>query len=176
MKKRLVGMRNFKTALCVLVCMSFTALFNVLADFVSSEAREIYNLLFVRDTALYSCIAAVISLQTTLSLTRKTGILRVVGTVLGGIFSVIILYINSYFNSDVFSFLLIFSGVIMLISFCSYIGQGKYASVSVVMFLIVVFGADEMSPYVAAVHRIIDTFGGAAVALGVNRFVFPPQD
>lgn len=176
-KKRLIGMRNFKTALCVLLCMSLTAFLNFIHEFIENESvKEIYSLLFVRDTALYSCIAAVISLQATVSQTKRTGIIRVMGTLFGGAASVVIIYINSFFDSVAFSFLIVFLGVIGIISLCNLISQAEYASVAVVMFLIVVFSSVESSAYVEAIHRFIDTVGGAVIAFAVNRFVFPPKE
>ena len=176
MKKRIIGMRNLKTALCVLLCMSITAFMNFVYEFIANEdVKEIYSLLFVRDTALYSSIAAVISLQSTVSLTKKTGIIRVMGTLFGGVFAVLIIYINSFFDSVAFSLMIVFLGVIAIISLCNAINQAEYASVAAVMFLIVVFSSAETSAQIEAVHRFIDTVGGVLIALGVNRFVFPPR-
>ena len=114
-------------------------------------------------------------MQSTVSLTKKTGIIRVMGTLFGSAVAIAIIYINSFFDSVAFSLVIVFLGVIAIISLCNFINQAEYASVAAVMFLIVVFSSSETAAHVEAVHRFIDTVAGVIIALVVNRFVFPPH-
>ena len=69
-----IGLRNIKTALAVAICM---VIFQVIG----------------RENAFYACIAAVICMKDTVSSSFTMGKNRLIGTIIGGLFGICVIYI-----------------------------------------------------------------------------------
>ncbi len=161
LKLHLPGMRNIKTALCVLICLLITY-------FISKEVT------------LYSAIAAIVCMQSTIENTLKIGVNRLVGTAIGG--GVAMLLIPVMENKDMYSLFFIFAplGIILVIYVCNVIKMPGSSVICAIVYITVLTApiipsANSQNPYYLAVFRIIDTAIGIVVAMLINRYVAPPK-
>lgn len=171
-RKTTIGMRNIKTAISVIICVILTRFFAFIGENTDMGIIEpFYNFVFVRSTPLYSCIAAVVSMGTTVGETVETGLARIVGTFIGGAFAVFHLWLTDCFGSEVFYYLSVFVFIVGLIYICNLLGRGNVSAIGGMIFLIVIFSVRDEPAFVYALHRLIDTAGGVFVSFGVNRFI-----
>ena len=89
-----IGSRNIKTALSVLICLIFWP------------------------NSLFAAIAAVICVQDTVENSVKIGLNRLIGTLLGGILGVILLFTINKLNLTSFSTIITAIGVSLIIYIC----------------------------------------------------------
>ena len=147
-----IGLRMIKTALAVFVC--------ALLGFLRGHL------------AFFSMIAAVICIQPTTEQTIVTAFNRTVGTLIGGLCDMGAVYIGEilYINETDLLFLVIVSlSVIPVILFALAIKKPSAAAFSCMVFIAVtVLRTADISPFLSAMHRIIDTEIGILVALIVN--------
>ena len=169
-------MRTAKTALCVLICLLIYKLFYYLDMRFASNAVISFTHDYLFGTSpSFACIAAVICMQDTIENSVKFGISRILGSVFGGIASVLLSLINAQlFSSRGDVFVCVF-GVVFLIWLCNAIGKKEASSISVITFLIIIIGIDFARPLVAAVNRTFGTAIGAAIAIIINRTVKKPE-
>ncbi|NLC41836.1 MAG: hypothetical protein GX775_03160 [Erysipelothrix sp.] len=148
------GFRIIKTSLAVLICLTFFDLINY-------------------ENPIYASIACILTMRTTVTETTQSGFDRIIGTILGGVISLLILVLpldNVYqplvlslavlidmmvskwfnFRASVFSM----SGVIILITLLSH-GSSSQTAIT----------------YVSV--RVAETMVGITIALLINRFVNP---
>lgn len=169
-------MRTAKTALCVLICLLLYKLFY----YLNESFREYASVAFIHDylfgtSPSFACIASVICMQDTIENSVKFGISRILGSVFGGLASVVLSLINAQlFESRGDVFVCVF-GVVFLIWLCNIIGKKEASSISVITFLIIIIGIDFARPLVAAVNRTVGTLIGAAVAIVINRSIKKPK-
>jgi len=169
-------MRTIKTALCVLICLLIYKLFYYLDVRFSDNATIsfVHDYLFGTSPS-FACIAAVICMQDTIENSVKFGISRIIGSVLGGVASVLLSLINSQFFSSRGDIFFCVFGVIFLIWLCNTIGKKEASSISVITFLLIIIGIDFARPIVAAVNRTFGTTIGASIAILVNRTIKKPK-
>lgn len=171
-RKTTIGMRNIKTALAVMLCIILTRVFALIGEYTDMGAAEgFYNFFFLRSTPLYSSIAAVVAIGNTVHETVEIGIARIMGTFIGGALAVLHLWITDIFTSEIFYYLSVFAFIVGLIFICNLSGQGNVSAIGGMIFLIVIFSVKDETPYIYAIHRLIDTAGGVLTAFLVNRFV-----
>ena len=114
-------------------------------------------------------------MQDTIENSVKFGASRIIGSVFGGIASVLLSLLNAQiFASRGDIFVCVF-GVVLLIWLCNAIGKKEASSISVITFLIIIIGIDFARPLVAAVNRTFGTAIGAAIAIIINRTVKKPE-
>ena len=114
-------------------------------------------------------------MQDTIENSVKFGVSRILGSVFGGIASVLLSLLNAQiFASRGDIFVCVF-GVVLLIWLCNAIGKKEASSISVITFLIIIIGIDFARPLVAAVNRTFGTAIGAAIAIIINRTVKKPE-
>lgn len=161
LKLNLPGMRNLKTALCVLICLLITYFIN-------------------NEITLYSSIAAIVCMQSTIENTLKIGVNRLVGTAIGG--GVAMLLIPTMENKDMHSLFFVFAplGIIFVIYICNIIKMPGSSVICAIVYLTVLIApiipsATTPNPYYLAVFRIIDTAIGIVVAMLINRYIAPPK-
>ena len=166
-----VGMRTIKTALCVLICLLIYKLFYYLdLRFAHNAVVSFMHDYLFGTSPSFACIAAVICMQDTVENSVKFGISRIIGSVLGGVASVILSLINS--RGDIFFCVF---GVVFLIWLCNALKKKEASSISVITFLLIIIGIDFARPLVAASNRTIGTAIGAAIAITINRTIKKPQ-
>lgn len=169
-------MRTTKTAICVLICLLIYKLFYYLnMSFSSNQAVGFIHDYLFGTSPSFACIAAVICMQDTIENSVKFGVSRILGSVFGGIASVLLSLLNAQiFASRGDIFVCVF-GVVLLIWLCNAIGKKEASSISVITFLIIIIGIDFARPLVAAVNRTFGTAIGAAIAIIINRTVKKPE-
>ena len=169
-------MRTTKTAICVLICLLIYKLFYYLnMSFSSNQAVGFIHDYLFGTSPSFACIAAVMCMQDTIENSVKFGVSRILGSVFGGIASVLLSLLNAQiFASRGDIFVCVF-GVVLLIWLCNAIGKKEASSISVITFLIIIIGIDFARPLVAAVNRTFGTAIGAAIAIIINRTVKKPE-
>ncbi|MEG0285623.1 MULTISPECIES: FUSC family protein [Vagococcus] len=151
-------MRNIKTGLSVFVCILISFIFN-------------------RDTYVVSSITAVFTLREDMYNTLRFGRHRVVGNVLGALFSVVAIFIFKTFGDGkmvqlITIPLLIVALIWVLSSTKNYEGTvGGCATLLTILFMI----PDNQS-YSYALARVVDSFIGMFVAFGINHLLPNPKN
>lgn len=157
MKLTGIGMRNTKTAVSVFICLLIF---------------EIVN----RENSFYACIAAVICMQATVDNSLKSGISRIVGTVIGGFLGVVLFAIGETYMIEQLFIILIPIGIIILIETCVSLGKKGSVSICCVVYLSIMINHRYEGDYFwYAVNRVLDTSIGIIVAVIINRYLNIPK-
>ncbi|MGI5848792.1 MAG: GNAT family N-acetyltransferase [Christensenellales bacterium] len=151
-----IGMRNIKTAVAVGICLLVFQLINVGSDINGVQAA----------------VAATICMKSSLQNTIKTGLDRVVGTVIGSVMGVLFLMLHNEIPSTLTA-LLATLGVVMIIYLCNVLRLWASASISVVVYLIILIGKHDIEPVYYGLARLGETVFGIFVAFIVNKFLDP---
>lgn len=154
-----VGLRNIKTALAVSLCMI------------------ICNLLG-RESSFFACIAAVFCMKDTVPSSVSMGKNRIIGTIIGGLMGIIVIYI-----SDLFPILyrltpiVSFFGIVTVIYICTLIKRPGSVIISCIVFIGIMLNyATQIDSYSYAINRSIDTAIGIIIAILINKYLNPPED
>ncbi|MGI6153540.1 MAG: FUSC family protein [Christensenellaceae bacterium] len=155
-----LGMRTIKTAICVAICL-----------FVSG--------LYSKDVSLYSTMAAIVCMQSTIENTLRTGFFRLLGTAIGGGFGMLFLLFTTNMELANLRFVVISLGTIVVIYFCNLIKMQGSATMGAIVFVSVfvspLMTSVSMNPYILALMRIFDTVVGIVVATVINRYIAPAR-
>lgn len=155
-----LGYRAIKTALAVFLCLLLGYLLN--------------------RTALYAVIAAILCIQPTYDKSKHTALHRILGTILGSLFSFVPLELASIIPQYAdYWFLLILPGMILLLIFvCNILGIKDSVGPSCIIFVVIVLlhsgSTLDTLPYVLS--RTAETIAGALIALPINRFLLNPKE
>lgn len=154
-----IGKRMIKSSIAVFLC------------FIVYLFRQKEGVVF------YSCIAAVLCMQQDITNTKRVGLNRVVGTLIGGLIGMIVLVFEKKFiPSDyiILEYMLTSFMIIPIIYITVLLKKTSASYISCVVFMSVTVshGAD-INPYLFAMNRIIDTLIGIVIAFGVNSFHLP---
>ncbi|HCM88710.1 MAG TPA: hypothetical protein DIS85_02305 [Vagococcus sp.] len=145
-----IGMRTIKTGLSVFVCILISFIFN-------------------RDTYVVSSITAVFTLREDMYNTLKFGRHRVVGNIMGALFSVVAIFIFQQFgDGDIVQLIaipLLVTGMIWLLSTANCY-EGTVGACAT--FLTILFMIPDNQSYTYALARVVDSFIGMFVAFGMN--------
>ena len=150
-----IGMRIWKTFIAALICAITGMIFDV--------------------QPFYSMIAAILCMQVSVSESIKKGIVRLVGTLIGGIFAVAVLLLIDFTPLEPFSWL-----YSIIISFCVVpliytnvvLGQEASSYITCVVFLSIVLShLGEGNHYLFALSRMLETAFGIVVAIAVNKLI-----
>ncbi len=154
-----IGMRNIKTTLSVFLCL-------LLFDLIS------------RENSIYACVAAVICMQNTIVDSLEKGVSRVLGTIVGGLVGIFVLFVVSevFVVSEEMMIFIIPLGIILLIEICVMIDQKQAVVISCVVYLSILISKNRDGGYVLyTVNRVLDTSVGIIIALLVNKYVVMPE-
>ena len=149
-------MRNIKTALAVTLCMI------------------VFNLIH-RDNPFFACIASVFCMKDTVANSISMGKNRILGTILGGIIGIILIFLSTHFQflyniSSIMTGL----GVSLSIYICTLLKKPESVIVScIVISGIMINYASQLNSYVYAINRSFDTIIGIIVAILVNKYFNP---
>lgn len=145
-----IGMRMFKTALSVTLCL-------LLAWLISYPPP------------IYACVAAVIVTRETVGRSLRMGVGRVLATLIGGAVAIAFLFLNVGVSSWL-EIPLVGAGVLLALYVCLLFKAPEAAALAAVTMLIIVLGHPE-DKYIFALTRMGETVAGICVSLTVNRFI-----
>ena len=152
-----VGLRNIKTALAVSSCMILFQLIH-------------------RDNPFFACIAAVFCMKDTVESSVSMGKNRIIGTMIGGLFGIIIIYI-----SDLFPILYKLTplvtgfGIVIVIYICTVIKRPESVIISCIVLTGIMINYSTES-YSYAINRSVDTAIGIIIAILINKYLNPPEN
>ncbi|RSU14667.1 hypothetical protein CBF27_01410 [Vagococcus acidifermentans] len=148
-----IGMRTFKTGVSVFLCILISIILN----------REAY---------IVAAITAVFTLREDMYNTIKYGRHRVVGNVFGAVGSLVVISLFKLFGSSNSVQLFVVPIVIVLIiSLLSATDHHEGTVGACATLLTILFMIPEHQTYAYAINRVIDSFIGMGVALGVNSIL-----
>lgn len=147
-----IGSRNIKTALSVLIC------------------------LIVWPNSLFAAIAAVICVQSTVENSLKIGLNRLIGTLLGGTISLILLYIIKDIHLQSYLPLIVAIGVSLVIYICNLIKKPSACSISSITLMSILITQSSNNPLTYSVHRTVETAFGVIIAILINKYIHPPKE
>lgn len=152
----MIGMRTLKTAIAVALCILF------------------YNICLPNAMYLgpfYGSIAAVISIQPTTLKTKHIAKNRIIGTMIGGLYSAVLYSGFIYLGYNCLDFLFVFIGILLTIITCNKFGFSAGISTGCIV-LIGAFTLElDTSPLLHALYRTIDTTVGVLIAYLVNKYL-----
>lgn len=152
-----LGMRNVKTALAVLTCILLLRLIG-------------FNYPF------YACIASVICMQDTVKNSYTAGKSRMIGTIIGGMFGMMLAYAEEYFKIGYLNPLMVSIGIVFLIYVGTALKRKSSISISCIVFLAIMVNLRDTTPFVYSINRMFETFVGIIVALVINKYITPKED
>lgn len=151
------GLRNVKTALSVFFCI---LLFELIG----------------RPNPLFACSAAIICMRETVHYSYKKGVDRLIGTLIGGIIGLVFLLIKNNLAVLPTQSFIAGIGILFVIYMCNLLKKSDASVISSIVFLAIVIGVSDTSPYLYALNRMADTFVGIIIALIVNKSIYPMGD
>ncbi|MCE1253782.1 MAG: aromatic acid exporter family protein [Anaerolineae bacterium] len=146
--KTVIGMRIFKTALAVGFCVFLSQIFRLEYPF-------------------YAAIAAIISLESSLTTSFKAGRNRLFGTLVGALVG--LLFASIAPNNAILCGL----GIIVIISILNRFNWNSAISIAGIVFIAIMVNLNGHNPFLYGMNRMIDTAIGIIVALMVNFLIFP---
>lgn len=152
------GMRTFKSALSVLICI-------LLFHFLN------------RGQPLIAALSAVFSLRQDLSTTLDFGKSRILGNILGGGAAILYLLLQNQFATNNFWIELIAlpTLVAVVITFSDGIDNNAGIISAIATLLLITLSIPPGESVGFAFDRILDTFIGTLVAIGLNFVIRPPK-
>jgi len=141
-----LGMRNIKTAVSVMICIT---IFQILE----------------RPYPFYACIAAVICMRNNQKDTLKVGKDRMIGTMTGGFVG----YLFSRFFE--YNAILIGIGISLVIYLLNCFKKQASVAIACIVFIAVMTNLKGQLPHTYAINRVVDTFIGIIVAAIINQYL-----
>ncbi|MEO1770336.1 MULTISPECIES: FUSC family protein [Enterococcus] len=152
-----LGMRTFKTALAVMICI---LLFHVLD----------------RGSPLIAALAAVFSLRQDLNTSFSFGRSRILGNSIGGLLALIYFYIQAFFENDFYVELTVLPLLVILVIVISDgIGNNSGIVSAIATMLLISLSIPQGESTIYALNRVLDTFIGTVIAISLNGIVTPPK-
>lgn len=163
-----IGMRTYKTALAVFCCL-------FLVRFVGISGVSI------------AAVSAIICMKETQSDTIKTGVVRIIGTIIGGIMAYIYLWIQYKikssprlaeipFSLDWLPYITIPIFIIICIYLCNIFQIKEASTICSIVFIVVVLGYGDDTQKALITHvilRVVGTLIGIVISMVINRFIAP---
>jgi len=144
-----IGLRTFKTGIAVALSLMMVQILHL-------------------ESVIFVSIAALIGMQPTVSDSWKVGGNRILGTIVGTLFGLLMALILPG------HFLLAGVGVVVLILLMNQLKIPEGITISCVVFISIFMNTqNDILPY--ALSRLTDTFLGIGIALMVNYFILPPK-
>jgi len=175
-----IGMRNIKTALSVFVCLVFYLLCGFAHGMLpsgDSTLLQLLHFLLDRKDVSFACVAAIVSMQSSVEDSVAFSKSRLIGTAVGGVIGIVMVASIPRFNHTVLNYLLVSLGVVITIYICNVIKHSMSSSVACIVFLVIVLSIDSGSyavPY--AINRMIDTAIGILISVPINCYIRAPKN
>lgn len=152
-----VGLRMTKTALAVAICFM------------------IYFLRGEEGVPVFSTIAAIICMQPQVENSRQAAFNRIVGTFVGAIFAIIIIYVirEIPWHYRFFRYMVISFTIIPVMYVTVLLKKTGATALSGIVLLSICLSNMGQAPYIDAINRSVETIIGILVSLGVNSLHIP---
>ena len=152
-----VGMRMVKTALAVCICFF------------------IYILRGEEGVPVFSTIAAIICMQPHVDNSRQAAFNRIVGTLVGAVFALLILYLIRFipWQYRYFKYVVISFSVIPVMYVTVLLKKTGASALAGIVLLSICLSNGGQPPIIDAVNRSVETIIGILVSLGVNSAYLP---
>lgn len=121
----------------------------------------------LHQSPFFACIGAVVAMERTLQSSLQAALIRNVATLTGGLVGIAI----SSFTENI---LLLSLGLIPLIVVNNKIGRKESIVPGAIVYFAVAYLNTMDQAWFYGLMRILGTFIGTAIGIGVNLFVFPP--
>lgn len=152
-----LGMRTFKTALSVVLCI---LLFHLLG----------------RDNPLIATIAAVFSLRQDMTTTVTSGKERILGNTVGSVAAMIYLLVQHVFPQTLFLQLILLPILVAsVIIFQDGINNNSGIITGIATLILITLSTPQGESVIVALDRIVDTFIGTGIAIFLNTVLRPPE-
>lgn len=152
-----LGMRTIKSALAVFLCILFFHLTQ-------------------RGIPMIAALSAVFSLRQDLITTVSFGKSRIIGNTLGGTLAIIYFFVKSYFHNDfLVELILLPILVIIVIVVSDGINNNSGIISAIATLLLIALSIPQGESALYAIQRVLDTFIGTFIAIGINFFLRPPE-
>ena len=161
-----IGMRIIKTAVAVMLAYGIFLPFGLMYD------TETYHGVLGQMGPLYTCIACIVCMQSTLGQTVQSGVSRLIGVAIGGVLGVATLLLGDRLDNGLL--VLPILGVLCVAGmWISLLIQRPAACVMacIVPCVILITGVTGTDRYYYAAARIIETVIGLCVAMLVNKLL-----
>ena len=152
-----LGMRTIKSALAVFLCILF---FHV-TD---------------RGLPMIAALSAVFSLRQDLTTTVSFGRSRIIGNSIGGFLGIIYFLVKNYFHNDFLVELFLLPVLVVIVIVVSD-GINKNSGIisAIATLLLIALSVPQGESSLYAIQRVLDTFIGTFIAIGINFFLRPPE-
>ncbi len=157
-----IGMRTVKTVIVVFLslCLAYIRQGNA--------------------NALYISIAAILCIQPTMESSRKAGTDRLIGTIVGGFWGIIVFMLNNHLLSDIHiiaKYAVVSLCLIPIIYTNIRIKRPSVISTSAVVYLIITVSYSGVMTNVSYLYyRLLDTFFGFLIAMVINAVKLPSEE
>jgi len=155
----LPGLRTLKTAVAAVLCIALYALLG-------------------RDGVILAILSVFICMQSSVNKSMRVGFDRLVGTLLGGVFAVLVgLFYAPAIPLWLFA-LSIGVGIVLLIYICCLLNMHESIIIGLVTFVVIAFElrTSGEAPFLHAGNRTLDTVIGAFLAILINFSLFRPKE
>ncbi|EOA2481455.1 aromatic acid exporter family protein [Enterococcus hirae] len=152
-----LGMRTIKSALAVFLCILFFHVTN-------------------RGLPMIAALSAVFSLRQDLTTTVSFGRSRIIGNSIGGFLGIIYFLVKNYFHNDFLVELFLLPVLVIIVIVVSdgiNNNSGIISAIATLLLIALSVPQGESSLY--AIQRVLDTFIGTFIAIGINFFLRPPE-
>lgn len=150
MKFKKVGMRTVKTVIAVVLTLEISKILNI-------------------NSPILAGIAAIMTMETSVSESFSTGKYRMYGTVLGAIIALMITWISPV------NFATTALGLFVIIYISNILKWQDAVRMAMIVFLVIIIDFEEAYRFAYALNRTLDTFIGVIVGTTINYFIRPPK-
>lgn len=153
-----LGFRNVKTGIAVFICLIFFNLIN-------------------REDCIFACMASILCMGDTVESSLASGKERIIGTILGGISSLLFLSIVGiipnigYNNPSIMAI-----GVSFIIYISNVFKVQNSCSICCMIYISIMFNYAGSGAFSYATNRTIDTLIGVLIAILVNYYIKAPTN
>lgn len=150
MKFKKIGMRTVKTVIAVVLTLEISKVLNI-------------------NSPILAGIAAIMTMETSVSESFRTGKYRMYGTVFGAVVALIITSISPV------NFVTTAIGLFVIIYICNILKWQDAVKMAMIVFLVIIIDFEEGYRFTYALNRSLDTFIGVIVGTAINYFIRPPK-
>lgn len=150
MKLKKVGMRTVKTIIAVVLTLEISKNLNM-------------------NSPILAGIAAIMTVEASVSESFTTGKYRMYGTVLGALIALII----TFFAPT--NFITTAIGLFIIIYISNLLEWKSAVRMAMIVFLVIIVSYEDGGRFLYAFNRTIDTFLGVIIGTAINYFIRPPK-